>query len=327
MNIRISVFLVFGLLCLGCSHKKAFSESHPDRQIIRFDTTLYHYLTANDTNNTLAADSSFLDEYGEKVIYIGKTDSTGFYERLRNYFSEPTLMQLYRDEQTAFSDISEINAELSAGMETVLQHFPSLHRPAVYMHVSGLNQNVIVTDSILSLSADKYLGADYPLYRDFFYDYQRQLMSPDRIVPDYLLGFLMANFPFRGNEEVLLDRMLYEGKLRYFLFRALSGREVWESVAYTREQYTWCSERQSRIWKSILENQHLFKPDYLTTMQYLKAAPNTATLPLDSPGQVGIWLGFRIVAAFMDHHPETDWPELMDRTDSAELLKEAKFNP
>jgi hypothetical protein len=327
VNIRIYTCFIFCFLLLSCSHKKAYSESNPGLQIHRFDTGLYQYLTQNSRNETLTGYIPFLNEYGEKVIGIGKTDSTGFYERLRNYFSEPALMQLYRDEQAEFADISAINTELFAGMETLLQHFPALRQPEIYMHVSGLAQNVIVTDEILSLSADKYLGAGYPLYRDFFYDYQRQLMTPGRVVPDYLLGFLMANFPFQGNDEILLDRMLYEGKLRYILSQVLPQRKIWEAVAYTQEQYNWCTERQSRIWKSVLENQHLFKPDYRTTSLYLNEAPYTATLPSDSPGRAGIWLGFQIIVSYMKNHPETTWPELMNQIDYPELLKQSKFKP
>ncbi|MDR0682315.1 MAG: gliding motility protein GldB [Dysgonamonadaceae bacterium] len=304
-----------------------YSESTTDLQIIRFDEYLYHYLTQNNNDKIPDEYKSFLNAYGEKVIYIGKPDSLGFQERLRAFFSDPTLMTLYCDEQSAFSDISEINAELSQGMEILLSNFPHFKQPKIYMHVSGLNQNVIVTDEILSLSADKYLGTNYPVYQDFFYEYQRQLMSPDRIVPDYLLGFMMANLPFEGNDGILLERMLYEGKLRYLLSQFIPDREVWEYVGYNKEQYTWCTTYQSKIWKSILENQHLFHPDYMTTSQYLKEAPYTASLPVESPGRAGIWLGYQIIVSYMKNHPETGMQELMNLTDYKELLKLSKYKP
>ena len=324
---RLSIYLTVCVLLLGCSPKRVHSKSCSDEPVIRFDSVLYQYLTQNEPNKFLDEYRTFLDEYGEKVMGIGRSDSIGFYDRLRNYFSESTLMQLYGDEQIRFSDISALNAELSSGMETLLQHFPELRRPEIYLHVSGWGQNVIVGDEMLSLSADKYLGSDYPLYQEFFYDYQRQGMSPDRMAPDYLLGFLMANFPFQGNGEVLLDRMVYEGKLRYILSQLLPERKDWEYVGYTQAQYLWCNEHRERIWKSILENQHLFRPDYFTTSAYLNAAPTTSTLPADSPGRAGIWLGFQIVVSYMKNQPSTDWQALMDRTDYAEFLKEARFNP
>ncbi|MDR0543439.1 MAG: gliding motility protein GldB [Dysgonamonadaceae bacterium] len=327
MYLRLFTCWICGFLLLSCSPKKAGSESGPDRKTIRFDRVLYQYLIRNEPDEVLTEYRDFLDEYGEKVIGIGRSDSAGFYDRLKKYFSEPTLMQLYGDEQACLADIPAVDAELSSGMETLLKHFPNLRRPKIYMHVSGWGQNVIVTDDILSLSADKYLGADYPLYPEFFYEYQRQGMSPDRIVPDYLLGFLMANFPFQGNEDVLLDRMIYEGKLRYILSQLLPGRKIREFTGYTQEQYDWCNHHRGRIWQSILENRRLFLPDYPTTSAYLNEAPSTSTLPADSPGRTGIWLGFQIVASYMKHYPATDWQALMDRTDYVDFLKEARFNP
>ena len=80
------------------------------------------------------------------------------------------------------------------------------------MHVSGFNQNVLVGDSLLSLSIDKYMGKDYPLYQDFFYDSQKLKMQRGLVVPDYLAGWLMSEYPFAGKENVLLDRMIYEEK-------------------------------------------------------------------------------------------------------------------
>jgi len=324
--LQIALLGIASLCCTCCSGNKT-NEGQPEFTIIRFDTDLYRYLTQNASDSILRNDKDFMDILGAGIIGIGKSDSTGFYSRLKNYFSDSTLMRIYKDEQDKFSDITDINKELSKGLTVFLQQFPKIKPPKVYMHVSGFNRNIVVTDDILSLSADKYLGSDYSLYQNYFYDYQRQLMNPDRIVPDYLLGFMMANLPFKGDEDVLLDRMLYEGKLRYFLSQLLPNRQEWEYVGYDKEQYEWCTQHQSLIWKTILENHHLFTADYVTTNQYIKEAPNTAGLPVESPGRVGIWLGYQIISEYMKQKPNTGWQELMALTDYQNLLKQSKYKP
>jgi hypothetical protein len=323
---RIGLLGMACLCCFSCSGNK-LNERLQELSIIRFDSDLYQYLTQNESDILLQTHTGFLDILGEGILSIGNTDSTGFYSRLKDYFSEPTLMGIYKDEQEKFTDITDINKELSKGLQIFLQQFPQIKQPKVYMHVSGLNRNIVVTDDILSLSADKYLGSDYPLYQDFFRDFQRQLMNPDRIVPDYLLGFMMANLPFVGYEEVLLDRILYEGKLRYMLSQLLPKRQVWEYVGYTKGQYEWCVRHQSLIWKTIQESNHLLSPNYLNTTQYLKDAPYTAFLPEESPGKAGVWLGFQIISAYMKQKPKTGWKELMDNTDYQEILKQSKYKP
>jgi hypothetical protein len=325
--IRIFILALSCLFSSGCSGKKVYGEEVLDFKIIRVDTELFNYLSKNEPDSILKADTAFWNVFGEKVIYIGRPDSAGFYERLKKYFSEPTLMGLYRSEQEQFADIQTLTGEVAYGLDIFLKEFPNIKRPKVYLHVSGLNQSVIVTDEILSLSADKYLGADYPLYQQFFYDYQRQLMTPGRMAPDYLLGFMTANFPLRGKADVLLDRILYEGKLRYILSQLLPDRQPWEYVGYNEAQYSWCTNNQKRIWKTILENQHLFAGNYMTTDQYLKDAPHTSFLPVESPGRVGIWLGYQIITSYMKQNPDTGFQELMDLTDYQDLLKRSKYKP
>ena len=314
------------LLCVFCCSGNKTPES-TEFTIIRFDVDLYSYLINNEKDSLLQDHTDFLDVFGESVLSIGKSDSSGFFLRLKEYFSELTLMGIYKDEQEKFADIKDINKELSNGLYIFLQQFPQIKPPKVYMHVSGFCQNVVVTDYILSLSIDKYMGADYPVYQKYFYEYQRELMSPDRIVPDYLTGFMMANLPFVGEDDVLLDRILYEGKLRYILSKLLPKRKIWEYVGYDEEQYVWCDRHQPQIWNTILENHHLFTPDYFSTSQYLKDAPHTAYLPADAPGKVGVWLGSNIISAYMKQKPKTSWMELMENTDYQEILKQSKYKP
>jgi len=318
------LFFLFSLFLLASCSKNA---AEPQIEIIRFDSELYSYLAENKPDSDLDKFGDILPVFGQNEIHIGTPDSAGFYGRLRTFFSEPTLMGLYSDEQAKFADIEPITKELSYGLNLFLKEFPEIARPKVYMHVSGLNRNVIVTDEILSISADKYLGADYPLYERFFYDYQRRLMTPERIVPDYLLGFMMANLKFEGKDDVLLDNMLYEGKLRYILSQLLPDRTENEIIAYSKEENEWCHTNESMIWKTILENQYLFESNFQITNRFLRDAPYTQSLSPDSPGRVGVWIGFQIVSAYMKQFPQTSFIELMQANDSQEFLKLSKYKP
>ncbi|MDR1368852.1 MAG: hypothetical protein LBJ72_01810 [Dysgonamonadaceae bacterium] len=328
LNRKIILLFLLYLSCISCSCRRTFSERNPELDVKRFDTGLCKYLNKQVTEEAFTVQyKSFLDVFGMSVIGVGSSDSIGFYERLNTFFLEPTLMSLYKREQELFPDFEFVDRELNPALTMLLKEFPGLKSPSVYVHVSGLNQNVIVTDEVLSLSADKYLGIDYPLYKDFFYDYQRQNMTPERIVPDYLLGFMMANFPFEGNQEVLLERMLYEGKLRYILSLLLPERDPQEYVAYTKAQYSWCNDHQSEIWKIILKSDHLYVSDYMIVTQYMNDAPYTVAISPKSPGRIGEWVGYQIISAFMKNRPKTTLIDLMKLTDAGQLLKDSKYKP
>lgn len=327
MNVKYITFLLTLCFFFNCSERKVYGDENPELFIQRFDTDFYQYLVGNELDTCLNKYKDFLPVFGGNILNLGAPEDPDFYAKLKNYFSNPAILDLYKTEQDLFPDISATNSELSRGLDYLLKQFPNLKQPKVFMHVSGWEQKVVVTDDILSLSADFYLGEDYPYYKNFFYDYQRKHMNPDRMVPDYLLGFLMANFTFEGKNDVLLDRMIYEGKLIYILSRLMPDRQVWEYIGYTKDEYLWCSNNQEKIWKTILENQHLYTPDLLITSQYLKDAPHTAFLPTESPGRVGVWVGYQIVIAYMKQNSDTTLVELMEKTDYQEFLKESKYKP
>jgi Predicted Zn-dependent protease (DUF2268). len=327
MKIKHFSLIIISLLLTACSDRMAYGDVNPQYEIVRFDKVLYDYLNGEDLSEIPEAYLPFLNELGEKVLRIGGIDSAGFYERLRNYYLNPALMELYAEEQSIFNDIEDINKELSQGMERFIGYFPDIEPPQIYMHVSGLLQNVIVTEEFLSLSADKYLGSDYLLYQEYFEDYRLQGMTPERIAPDFLLGFMMANLDFEGDESVLLDRMLYEGKLRYILSKLIPKKKEWEYVGYNKEQNDWCKKHEKLIWHRILEQNQLFTSDFAVTNQYMREAPYTTTLPAESPGRAGVWLGYQIIKSYIKKNPKTTIPQLMELTDYQTLLKDSKYKP
>lgn len=328
MKNKILLFCICSLFCISCTERKAYGKDSVKIEINRFDKDLFEYLKGEKSQKELLDKYPvFIDLYGEKIIGIGKRDSTGFFDRLNKFFQEPTLLKLYKDEIQLFDNFGDISNTLSDGFSILKTKFPSIKIPSVYMHVSGLSQNIVVADSILSVSADKYIGSDYPLYQDYFYDYQKQNMIPQRIVPDYFLGFLMSEFPPKDNEATLLDKMLYEGKLRYILSVILPESPDSLIIGYTKKQYEWCQANELQIWKAIIGQKQLYSQDQVNVSKYLQDAPFTSTLTSESPGRVGIWVGYRIVCSYMKENPTTSLQELINSNDSQEFLKKSKYKP
>ena len=158
--------------------------------INRFDKDLFRLIDTEDTTlqpELIKQYPEMLDIIGKGILNLQTIETPGFFEKMRNYYSEPTLKGLYRDAITQYASVEDIEKSLGYGFAYLKENFPSMQIPAIYMHVSGFNQNVLVGDSLLSLSIDKYMGKDYPLYQDFFYDSQKLKMQ--RIAgPDDLRG-------------------------------------------------------------------------------------------------------------------------------------------
>ena len=55
--------------------------------------------------------------------------------------------------------------------------------------VSCLNQSIIVSDTLIGISLDKYLGADFPLYAEYYTAEQRAQMTREAIVQDAINAY------------------------------------------------------------------------------------------------------------------------------------------
>ena len=108
--------------------------------------------------------------------------------------------------------MDEVEKGLNKGFRKLKKEVPDTKVPFIYSQVSAFNESIILVDSLLGISLDKYMGEDYPLYKRFYYDYQCRSMRPERIVPD-----CFAFYP-------LLSPFSTSSRLGYFGSTSLSKR-------------------------------------------------------------------------------------------------------
>ena len=296
--------------------------------INRFDRDLFQLITGDtpEWQEKIAADyPDMLKVIGLTVFRTQDTQHSDFFDRLINYYSEPTLNNLYRDALKAFEHIETVEANLGAGFHYLKTSFPAMQIPAVYMHVSGLQQNVLVDDSLLSISIDKYMGADYPLYNNYFYDYQLRRMNPESIVLDYMKAWLLSEFPFKGNDRILLERMIHEGKIKYIMHRAFPKVLPETLMGYNSVDYQWCKRNEKMLWRLIIERKHLFEPDVATTARYFSEMPSIF-ISDDAPGELGSWVGWQIVTKYMNR-TKVSIADLMMNTDYQDIFTKSRYKP
>ncbi len=300
--------------------------------IHRFDSVLYQWIDTDDSNSLQLLISDYpqlLGLLGKSLFQSNDTDSTVFFTKLKKYYSEPTLKNLYKDAITLYDAHSPatrpIEQELSYGFTRMKELFPSIQIPAVYMHVSGLQQNMIVADSLLSISIDKYLGDSYPLYAKFFYPYQRKNMLPACAAKDGLYAWLSSEYPFIEKERTLLNKMIYEGKMLYVLTQTGYNYSLQQMMQWTDKEYQWCQKNEAIVWKTLQANKLLYSADELTVSKFFSPAPSTF-FSGEAPGNMGNFIGYRIVASYMKQ-TKASIEALMTNNNAQEILKTSKYKP
>jgi hypothetical protein len=318
----IGFFCLFFTL-LSCSEGRYTVPGKPVHPISinRFDRTFYQ------TGGS--PDSLFLELYTNQIMGVGEPMSPLFMQFDSIFRSDRQIGQIYSDCQLVFKDVSSLESKLTRAFYRLHYFFPSIPYPNVYMHISDFGESVVSAPGMLSADIDKYLGPNYPLYRGKFLNYQTQRMYPEKILSDYLAGWVRSEFTEESllDQQRLLDYMVYEGKILFFLKVVLPDESMENISGFTKGQLEWCKRNEKGMWNSILNLHNLYNSDAQVISRYLGEAQNTSFFPKDAPGRAAVWLGYRMVVSFMKRHHRTSVQDLLLKTSSQSLLSGSLYNP
>lgn len=79
--------------------------------INRFDKDLFRLIDTEDTTlqpELIKQYPEMLDIIGKGILNLQTIETPGFFEKMRNYYSEPTLKGLYRDAITQYDSVEDI---------------------------------------------------------------------------------------------------------------------------------------------------------------------------------------------------------------------------
>lgn len=311
--------------------QKGFMQSDDNISIYRYDRLQYDAAILNSVSalqkmNTESPQATKI--LIEDVLCLGPVNANHINARLRNYFKDTLLVQVMQDVETKFKDLSWLEEDFTDAFKRLKKNLPNLVVPRIYVQNSALNQSVVVGDSLLGISLDKYLGEDYPLYKKYYYAYQRKSMNPERIVPDCLTFYLFSQYPFLWEQthRTLFDIIMYRGKIAWIVEKALKADGSGKlALGYTEEELDWCDNNGERVWKLMKERKHLESMDPLLIRAYTYPDPIPVLKDKKVPSCLGIWMGMQIIREYMKQHPDVTMAELLDDTDYHRILKNTRY--
>jgi hypothetical protein len=105
--------------------------------------------------------------------------------------------------------------------------------------------------------------------------------------------------------------------------------EVPDSVnmEFTSSQLAWLQDNEAQIWAFLLEEDLLYSVDYRRFQKLVTPSPNVPNMPPEAPGRVANWVGYRIIADYMEGHPDEELSGLFIDRDPQLLLAESGYKP
>lgn len=199
----------------------------------------------------------------------------------------------------------------------------------VYYFVSGLNgyTTVLQNDKNMGIGLDMFLGRDFLPYAQLnFSDYATIRMTDDNIPVWTMENIYLDKYPFISDDKDLLALMIQKGKEMYFLEKTVPYVKDEVRFGYTKEQMDWCMKNEALIYNFMVQGKLLFDKNLQKTLRYVNPGPTSAGMPMESPGSIGNFIGWRIVKKYLEHNP-TSMHELLEIKDPQVILEGAKYKP
>ncbi|MBM1108119.1 gliding motility lipoprotein GldB [Aurantibacter crassamenti] len=315
---RIFALFSISIVLFSCGDEKKVSDEIQnipmDIEILRFDREL-----AETTEETLQETKNefpylFPAQYSDSV-WIQKLHDT-------------IEIELLEEVDKAFPDFNSEKQELELLYKHIKHFFPRINKPKVLTITTNVDypNRIILTDSLLLIGLDNYLGPDHKFYQGM-QKYIAAILDKQFLTSDVASAFAtkVLNYP---TERTFLSKMIYYGKILYLKDKLLPLETDAQKIGYSQEQYDWALVNEEPIWRYFIERELLYSTDIKLEPRFLDLAPfSKFGLELDneSPSRLGRYLGWQIVRSYMDKNDLT--PQQLLPLSAEEIFREANYKP
>lgn len=203
MKFKSLIFIsLWAALLASCDFKlKPFSEMMDDTleiTIQRYDRIESLYLTTGDFSALQQMSTDYPNETRtliEDVLGLGDVSDPQINSKLLRFYQDSTLQTVISDAEVQYANMSDLNTQLTEAFHTLKTWIPDIKIPMVYAQICALDHSIVVGDGSVGICLDKYLGANYPIYEKYYDKQQRQSMSREYIVPDFICFYLLSLYP------------------------------------------------------------------------------------------------------------------------------------
>ena len=340
---RVLFFLIFSIL-LGCNNHQ--QEDHRvDLKIYRFENDFFSINESNisqktqqwnKVNNTFleGAFVPFIESFVEnanKPLSIG--DSV-FLNELLIFATHEDFKDVYDSIRTRFSDFTEIENSLEQAFGRFFYFFPNSNYniPNITTFFSGFNYAVFTYPGKDTRTYDIAIGLDYFLGSGSkFYSYlgaheYERFKFQKKFIPSYVMQVWfdmcyedkLNKYMFKTD---LLTQMIFLGKKMYFVDQMLPNIPLHDKLGFSKKQMEWLLNNEKNIWSYIIEKDMLFSTDETKFRQFIHEGPFVKGLPAEAPSRLGYYMGYQIIANYLQENEIAIEELLVNDLESEEYIK------
>lgn len=324
------------LLFAACDTKKKgpdVSGVAAPVQVQRLEPLLF----GMDTNSlstaipTIVRQNGFASDYFTQLLGVNPAAITpaaaaGLKQFLRSY--RPVHEQVQRK----YENFTTIVAGIEDGFKHVKYYYPQYKLPQVVTFLAPFDApGVVLTKTHLGLGLQQFAGKDFAAYQDpqiaeMYPAYISKRFDKEYLAPAALKAIVDDIYPDQSTGRPLIEQMVEKGKAWYLLRSFLPDAADSVQWGFTGKQIKWLQENEGNVWGYILSNENLYSVEPVTIQNYLGDAPFTQGMPESSPGNIGQWIGLRIVERWAEKNSQLSLQDVLV-TPAKKIFEESKYRP
>lgn len=309
----------------------ACQDDPPPIELLRFDEDLM----ALDSNRLQEGMEQLARKYPDflpffltEIAHNPENPNETPEEALVGFAFAPQIQRLHDSCRAVFPNLDEQEIALARLAQRYAKLFPG--RPPLRF-VTAVTEFIgdayAVNDSLVMIGLDMFLGENFSGYDpQYFPKYLRRQFSKEYLPVKVGLA-LASRIVGPPQQERIIDYMVNNGKILYVLDQLLPDEPEYRKMGYTEEQLAGCYANEAEVWARLLELKVLYEPLTHRNQKLVTPSPATEMVFQEAPGEIGNWVGWQIVKAYMRRHPETTLDDLVNFRDSQRLLELSKYKP
>ena len=297
-------------------------ESTVDLQIVRTEQELFASESVGDV-------VSYLEKYPQLAYYFWHNhqypNDTILANLIFDQIKHPSVDTVFQESLAAFEDMDEVEAELEKAFGRLKQFYPNAKTPKVYSAVSVFYNDLFISDSLIVLGLDHFIGSEATYDPKDIPGYILQRYNRAHL-PAMVMQFISGHYVKAGKKQTMLSDMIDFGKTYYLNSRLLPCAPDSILIGYTPQQMKDINANREVIWANFIENQLLYETDHFIKAKFLGERPNIYEIGDKCPGRIGAWIGWEIVESYMANN-DVSIIELMDDTDHHKIFELSGYKP
>ncbi len=328
----IPSFLFIAIACSNEKKKPDVSHINVDVRIERFEEAFFKLDTLNlpqELQNLQNTFPAFYTVFMQNILQLPGRD-TNSYKMIRNIIS--AYRPIYDSIQMKYRNLDWLQSELKSGFQFVKYYYPEYQIPKVITFIATLDApGAILTPDYLGIGLHQFAGKNFSVYNDA----QVQQLYPFYISRRFDKEYMTTNalkaigddiFPDQSVGKPLIEQMIEKGKSLYLLDHFIPDVADSIKTGYTKKQLDWAEENEGNTWAYITKNENIYSIEPHVIQTYIGESPFTQGMPETSPGNIGQWIGWRIIQKFAAQKEELTLQQIL-ATPARKIFEESKYRP